>query len=334
MKNPFSPKDGGTKWPFSTSFLQCEHVCLGLGKKDWRDCFLFLGIFIGRVIYSKGLRKSRMNFISAKNCPLYMNLSQDDGAINTGVHFFVATSVSLGVDSSLSATKIFGQPRLSNDFSHDSTQVGKLSVEVLPLIGTNSAVNTANQMALITGVTGDYVSGFRCQFGNLDLRKCYLSSLSLKISPQEMISINADFDVYDLSRVTGQAFTGANIYNLLTTDGSGAYLEGIHALAMGVSGSGLSLPECKNEIDISYNCAREPSYPLGSTEPSTVILTSVERHFMYDAYPTLPIVQIDDWNEVLEPKFLENKANEILSKELDYSPLYMKYWSEKLYGIG
>lgn len=58
----------------------------------------------------------------------------------------------------------------------------------------------------------------------------------------------------------------------------------------------------------------------------------VERHFMYDAYPTLPIIQIDDWHEVLEPKFLENKANEILSKKLDYSPLFMKYWSEKLYG--
>lgn len=218
-----------------------------------------------------------MNFISAKNCPLYMNLSQDDGAVNTGVHFFVATSVSLGVDVSLDANKIFGESRVSSDFSHNSPQVGKLSMEVLPLIGPNSAINTANQMALITGATGDYISGFRCQWGNFDLRKCYLSSLNLKISPQEVISVSADFDVYDLSRITGQTFTGANIPNLLTTNGSGAYLEGIHALAMGVSGSGVSLPECKNEINISYNCAREPSYPLGSTEPSTVILTSVEK---------------------------------------------------------
>lgn len=206
-----------------------------------------------------------------------MNLSQDDGAVNTGVHFFVATSVSLGVDSSLSPNKVFGNPRVSSDFSHDSPQVGKLSMEVLPLIGSNSAVNASNQMALITGATGDLISGNRVLFGNFDLRKCYLSSLTLKISPQDVISANADFDVYDLSRVTGQTFTGASISNLLTNNGSGAYLEGIHALALGISGSGVSLPESKAEIDVSIKCNREPSYGLGSTEPSTVILTSVEK---------------------------------------------------------
>lgn len=206
-----------------------------------------------------------------------MNLSQDDGAVNTGVHFFVATSVSLGVDSSLSPNKVFGNPRVSSDFSHDSPQVGKLSMEVLPLIGSNSAVNASNQMALITGATGDLISGNRVLFGNFDLRKCYLSSLTLKISPQDVISANADFDVYDLSRVTGQTFTGASISNLLTNNGSGAYLEGIHALALGISGSGVSLPESKAEIDISIRCNREPSYALGSAEPSTVILTNVEK---------------------------------------------------------
>jgi hypothetical protein len=218
-----------------------------------------------------------MNFITAKNCPLYMNLSQDDGAVNTGNHFFVATSVSLGVDSSLEANKVFGENRVSSDFSHNSPQVGKLSVDILPLIGPNSSANTANQMALITGVTGDFTNGARILWGNFDLRKCYLSSLNLKISPQEVISASADFDVYDLSRITGQSYTGANVSNLLTNNGSGAYLEGIHALAMGISGSGVSLPESRAEIDVSIRCNREPSYSLGSTEPSTVILTNVEK---------------------------------------------------------
>lgn len=218
-----------------------------------------------------------MNFITAKNCPLYMNLSQDDGAVNTGSHFFVATSVSLGVDSSLESNKVFGESRVSNDFSHNSPQVGKLSVDILPLIGPNSSSNTSNQMALITGASGDFLSGHRIQWGNFDLRKCYLSSLNLKISPQEVISVNADFDVYDLSRITGQSYTGAKVSNLLTTNNSGAYLEGIHALAMGISGSGVSLPESRAEIDVSIRCNREPSYSLGSSEPSTVILTNVEK---------------------------------------------------------
>lgn len=205
-----------------------------------------------------------------------MNL-QDGGAVNTGEHFFVATSVSLGVDSNLTPNKVHGTARLSSDFSHNSPQVGKLSVDVLPLIGPNSAANTANQMALITGTTGDYLGGANILFGNFDLRQCYLSSLNLKISPQEVVSVSADFDVYDLSRITGQTFTGANVYNVLTSNGSGAYLEGIHALAVGVSSSGVSLPECRAEISVSYSCNREAVYPLGNTQPSTVILTSVEK---------------------------------------------------------
>ena len=218
-----------------------------------------------------------MNFITAKNCPLYMNLLQDGGTVNTGEHFFVATSVSLGIDNNFEPNKVYGSARLSSDFSHNSPQVGKLSVDVLPLIGPNSAVNTANQMALITGTTGDYVSGFACKFGNFDLRQCYLTRLNLGISPHSPVSVSADFDVYDLSSITGQTFTGANISNLLTTNNSGAYLESIHALAVGVSSSGVSLPESKVEISISYSCNREAAYPLGSVQPSTVILTSAEK---------------------------------------------------------
>lgn len=218
-----------------------------------------------------------MNFITSKNCPLYMNLLQDGGAVNTGEHFFVATSVSLGVDNNLEPNKVYGSARLSSDFSHNSPQVGKLSVDVLPLIGPNSAFNTSNQMALVTGATGDYISGASILFGNFDLRQCYLTSLNLSISPHSPVSVSANFDVYDLSRITGQTFTGANISNLLTTNNSGAYLESIHALAVGVSSSGESLPESRAEISVSYSCNREAAYPLGSIQPSTVILTSVEK---------------------------------------------------------
>jgi len=217
-----------------------------------------------------------MNYISSKNCPIYLNLS-DGGAVNTGSHFFVAKDVSFSYDASIEGNKIFGEDRVSSDFSHSGPAAGKLTMEVYPLIGQHSAQNTANQMALITGATGDYFSGASVLFGNLDLRQCYLSSLNLKISPQSTISVSANFDVYDLSRISGVAFSGANISNLLTTNGSGAYLEGIHALAVGSSGSGVSLPNCKAEIDVSYSCQREPSYALGATVPQTVILTSVQK---------------------------------------------------------
>lgn len=60
----------------------------------------------------------------------------------------------------------------------------------------------------------------------------------------------------------------------------------------------------------------------------------VERHFMYDSYPTLPIVQIDSWNEVLEDGFLESQAKILLKKELDLSLLWMPYWKNRIvYGV-
>lgn len=56
----------------------------------------------------------------------------------------------------------------------------------------------------------------------------------------------------------------------------------------------------------------------------------VERHFMYDFYPTLPIVQIDSWDEVLEKGFLEKQAEKILTKAIDLSAVYMPYWIDKI----
>lgn len=59
----------------------------------------------------------------------------------------------------------------------------------------------------------------------------------------------------------------------------------------------------------------------------------VERHFMYDSYPTLPIIQIDSWDEVLEDGFLEEKARTVLRKRIDYRHVFMPYWIDQIYGV-
>lgn len=220
---------------------------------------------------------SNSNFIKSSNCAIFANFLVEDGAVDTGNGFFAATNVSFSLDSSLEPNKVFGSSRISNDFNHSQAQQAKFQMDFFPLCGGSSATNTANQMAVATGLTGDFTSGHRIQFGNLDLRQCYMSSLDIKISPQSPILFNASFDVYDVSRATGISFTGANISNLLTTNGSGAYLESLHALALGVSGSGVSLPQSKEEISVSYSINRTPSYGLGNISPSTVILDSINR---------------------------------------------------------
>ena len=215
-------------------------------------------------------------FVSSKNCPIFANFLAQNSVPTTG-QFFLATDASFSVDSSLEPNRVFGQSRISDDFNVAGAQVGKFSATFLPLIGPNSSTQTANQMALITGLTGDFATGHVIQFGGLTLKQCYLSSLNLDVSPQAAITVKADFDTYNLSEITGQSFTGQNVSHILTNNGSGAYLESIHALAVGVSGSGVSLPDSKEQISISYRMNRSPVYNLGDTYPSTVILDSVEK---------------------------------------------------------
>lgn len=217
-----------------------------------------------------------MNFIRSTNCAIFADFTNENTLPNTGSGFFCATEAGLSIDSSLEAEKTFGEPRIADKYNISGPQSAKLSFSYLPMVGSNSATNPENQWA-VTNLTGDYQSGHRIKFGNFELRSCYLSSLNIDISPQSPVSFKCNFDVYDLSQVTGQSFTGFSVQNALTTNGSGAYLESLHALALGVSGSGVSLPESKAEISISYNINRSPCYRLGDIYPSTVVLDSVEK---------------------------------------------------------
>lgn len=244
-----------------------------------------------------------MNFIKSQNAPIFANFLVENTAPNTGSQFFAATSATLSFDSQLEANKVFGQSRIPNDYGISGPQIGKLNLEVYPMVGSNSVTDTDNQLALITGLAKDFISGHQILMGNLLLKRCYLSTLNIQISPQEPIVIKSTFDVYDLSNVTGISFTGANISNVLTTNGSGAYLESLHALAMGVSGSGVNMPQSRTEIDISLTCSRTPNYGLSSIYPSTVILDNVSRQTSLKGADIGQIVNFSGANGILNLSF-------------------------------
>jgi hypothetical protein len=241
-------------------------------------------------------------FVSYKNSAIFANFLEQNTAPTTG-QFFLATDASFSVDSSLEANKVFGESRIFDDYNVAGFQVGKFSATFLPLIGSNSSAETNNQMALITGLLSDFEFGHRIKFGNLNLRKCYLSNLGLDISPQSPVKVSADFDVYDLSEITGQSFTGQSISHVLTNNGSGAYLESIHALAMGVSGSGVNLPDSKERISISYNIRHSPIYNLGDIYPSTVILESVEKQVSINGENVSEFINFSGGNAILNLAF-------------------------------
>lgn len=59
----------------------------------------------------------------------------------------------------------------------------------------------------------------------------------------------------------------------------------------------------------------------------------VERHFMYDSYAGLPIIQIDSWDEVLEKDFLQKSMIFLCEKPWMLDQLQMSYWRNKIHGI-
>jgi hypothetical protein len=239
-------------------------------------------------------------FIKSKNSPVFANFLAENTAPNTGNQFFAATEISLDFNSALEVNRVLNQTPISNDFNSSGPIQSKLSFEYYPLIGDNSVLSVENQTGIFA-LSGDFVSGHQIQFGNFLLKRCYLSNLEIRIVPQEPILFKADFDVYDTSSVTGQSYTGANILNTLSSRAS--YLDSIHALAIGVSGSGVALPNSKNSISISTSCARSPVYSLGGIYPDTTILESVSRTTQIRGENIGQVINFSGTNGLLDLQF-------------------------------
>ena len=43
----------------------------------------------------------------------------------------------------------------------------------------------------------------------------------------------------------------------------------------------------------------------------------------------LPIIIVDDWNDV-NSNYLKNKYNKIINDHFNFSPLFLKYWQKKI----
>ena len=59
------------------------------------------------------------------------------------------------------------------------------------------------------------------------------------------------------------------------------------------------------------------------------LIPIVEKHFMYDSYPELPIVQIGSWEEV-DRQWMKDKYEWFLKTKFSYDKLKISYWFEKI----
>jgi hypothetical protein len=57
----------------------------------------------------------------------------------------------------------------------------------------------------------------------------------------------------------------------------------------------------------------------------------VKKYPFSDLFQDLPIVMVDDWNEVTEP-FLRDCHSKLQSREFDYSKIMLNYWKSKIHG--
>ena len=76
-----------------------------------------------------------------------------------------------------------------------------------------------------------------------------------------------------------------------------------------------------------YDCYRHWEAIMVGTIP--IVL----RHYpICEMLKNLPVLMIDDWNELTEA-FLEKKYKEISAKKYDLSKLYLKYWVDKINNV-
>jgi hypothetical protein len=55
----------------------------------------------------------------------------------------------------------------------------------------------------------------------------------------------------------------------------------------------------------------------------------VEKSPLNKVYEGLPIVEVEDWNDLSE-EWLRNKFNEIIQGKFKYEKLFLSYWVQKI----
>lgn len=223
------------------------------------------------------------NFISYKDVPVFADFMHEDFSpvASVGSYMFASSDASIAFDPILTPNRFLGRTQIRNDFSATGPLATKVSFTFYPLIEqtNNSILNIQkpNQLAFFN-LTGNFSKGHRLQISNLILKNCFLQSYSMKINPNQPISVTANFISYNSTTLAG---TGITDYKYLIPsipkDTSTAYYEGLHALTTSMDGSAVNLPVTKTSIDINIDCQRTPVYALGQEIPDSVILTAVER---------------------------------------------------------
>jgi hypothetical protein len=153
----------------------------------------------------------------------------------------------------------------------------KVSFSWFPLVGENANSRGVSQTGVLA-LTGEFETGHQIRVGNFLFKDCHLNSYSIQITPYQPIVFSADFNSYDVDSIEGSKFTGmANAPSLLQQNGTGAYFDSLHALAVGITGNLEPLPQSKKSVQISASCGRTPVYTIGYKTPERVLLNSVER---------------------------------------------------------
>jgi hypothetical protein len=219
-------------------------------------------------------------FIKYTNVPVFANFSAENQAPLTGVggsDLMAANEVSINFDTSLEPRKYLGKNPISNDFAPTAPLAAKVSFSWFPLVGENANSRGVSQTGVLA-LTGEFETGHQIRVGNFLFKDCHLNSYSIQITPYQPIVFSADFNSYDVDSIEGSKFTGmANAPSLLQQNGTGAYFDSLHALAVGITGNLEPLPQSKKSVQISASCGRTPVYTIGYKTPERVLLNSVER---------------------------------------------------------
>lgn len=263
--------------------------------------------FSGRV--NKEKDSGMANFIKYENSPVYLG-TQEGQVPATGIaginNLIAANTCELSFDTQMEPQKFLGRQNISDDYAISGPKQAKISFSYTPLVGPNAVSGIQEASLLPLSLTGDFVSGHVVRIGNFLLQKCYLDSIGIQISAYNTVKFNVQMTSYDSSTIENDVYSGiGNSGSFVNSSLSGTYLSALHSLSLGVSGNSLSLPESKTEINIQTTCARTPVYSVGSINPDTVILNSVERAVSINGENVGRIINFSGANASLSLRFSE-----------------------------
>jgi hypothetical protein len=231
-----------------------------------------------------------MAYVAFDKLPLNFALTKDAtaiaGAADGQVLSVEATNVSISYNANLATTRVLGA-----DATRNNLQIGGPPSLSLSFNGILSDFNSefdpfdftgdsANGTVVHLGKTSDQTNG-------MFIKKLYMNSFTVNVSPYAPVTYSCDFVGYDHFGGLSQSALGDLIANDVETNLPGVdnttMFHGAYSSLVADGSSSTTALDASffDSVSYTYSQAFQPVYTMGNIEPSTVEFMSAEQSLSF-----------------------------------------------------